>query len=72
MEIDRFHYGYGIITGQIKEILKWKELPENHGLRELMMVPIMVRFYDVCTTDDNLSVKSKRSNYVILKRDRQI
>lgn len=57
MELDRFHYGYGIITGQVKEILKWKELPENHSLRKLMMVPIMVRFYDVCTTDDNLSVE---------------
>ena len=22
MELDRFHYGYGIITGQVKEILK--------------------------------------------------
>ena len=57
MEIDRLHYGYGIITGQIKEVLKWKELPENHSLRKLMMVPIMVRFYDVCTTDDNFSVE---------------
>lgn len=57
MELDRFHYGYGIITGQVKEILKWKELPENHSLRKLMMVPIMVRFYDVCTKDENLSVE---------------
>lgn len=57
VEIDRFHYNYGIITGQIKEILKWKELPEYHSLRTLMMVPIMVRFYDICTTDDSLSVE---------------
>lgn len=57
MEIDRFHYGYGIIMGQVKEILKWKELPETHSLRKLMMVPIMVRFYDICTTDDNISVE---------------
>lgn len=57
MELDRFHYGYGIITGQVKEILKWKELPEIHSLRTLMMVPIMVRFYDVCTTDEKLSVE---------------
>ncbi len=57
MELDRFHYGYGIVTGQVKEILKWKELPENHSLRTLMMVPIMVRCYDICTTNANLSVE---------------
>lgn len=57
MEIDRFHYGYGIITGQVREILKWEELPEYHSLRKLMMVPIMIRFYDICTTDADLSVE---------------
>lgn len=57
MEIDRFHYGYGIITGRIREIQKWKELPSQHSLRKLMTVPIMVRYYDICTTDANLSVE---------------
>ena len=57
MEFDRFHYCYGIITGQIKKILKWKELPEFHSLRSLLMIPIMVRFYNVCTTDDSLTVE---------------
>ncbi len=55
IEIDRFHYGYGIITGQIRQIRKWKELPEHHSLRKLMMVPIMVRYYDIRTTNGNLS-----------------
>lgn len=57
IEVDRFRYCYGIITGQVKEILKWNELSEFHSLRSLMMVPIMVRFYDICTMDDNLSVE---------------
>ena len=57
VELDRFHYGYGIITGRIKEILKWDELPKKHSLRTAMMVPVMIRFYDICTTDDNLSVE---------------
>lgn len=56
IEIDRFRYGYGIITGRLKEIRKWKELPEHHSLRKLMMVPIMVRYYDIYTTNKNLSV----------------
>jgi hypothetical protein len=55
IEIDRFHYSYGLITGQVNNIRKWKELPENHSLRELMMVPIMVRYYELVTTDSGLS-----------------
>ncbi len=51
MEMDRFHFCYGIITGQVKHIQKWEELPENHSLRKIMMVPIMVRYYQVVTTD---------------------
>lgn len=61
MEVDRFHYCYGIITGQIKEIRKWKELPEHHSLRSLMMVPNMVRYYDLTTTDANLSLEELSS-----------
>lgn len=55
-EVDRFQYTYGIIIGQVKEILKWPELPEYHSMRKLMMVPIMVRFFDICTKNDNLTV----------------
>ena len=49
IEIDRFHYGYGLITGKVLEIRKWPELPRLHSLRSLMMVPIMVRYYDLIT-----------------------
>jgi len=56
VELDRFHYVYGVITGEIKQIRKWKELPKRHSLRSLMMVPIMIRFFEFVTTDGELSV----------------
>jgi len=46
VEIDRFHYCYGLITGELRKILKWSDLPKWHSLRKLMTVPIMIRFYD--------------------------
>lgn len=51
MEIDRFRYGYGIVTGEVRRIRKWPELPEPHTLRALMTVPVIVRYYDRITTD---------------------
>jgi len=57
IELDRFRYGYGIITGEISKIRKWEELPKRHSLRSLMTVPIMVRNYDLVTTNGNLSVE---------------
>lgn len=57
VEVDRFHYCYGLITGQIRRIQKWEELPQQHSLQSVMMVPIMVRFYNVRTTNPDLSVE---------------
>ncbi len=57
VEVDRFHYCYGLITGQICRIQKWKELPKSHSLQSVMMVPIMVRYYDVRTMNPGLSVE---------------
>lgn len=57
MEIDRFRYCYGLITGEVKSILKWEELPKRHSLRQLMMVPIMVRYYQLVTERGDLTEK---------------
>ena len=55
MELDRNRYCYGIITGEIRRLHKMPELPEKHSLRSLMMVPIMVRYYNLITDDPNLT-----------------
>lgn len=55
MELDRTHYSYGIITGTVKKFLAMPELPERHSLRQLMMVPIMVRLYHLVTEDPSLT-----------------
>lgn len=60
MELDRTHYCYGIITGTIKKLTAMPELPEKHSLRQLMMVPIMVRAYQLITEDPNLKADTLR------------
>ena len=68
IEMDRFHYCYGLITGQIRDILKWPELPEHHSLRTLMMVPIMVRYYDLITERPDMNAK-ELSRYQLSRVD---
>lgn len=66
MEFDRTRYCYGIITGIIEKLKTMPELPEKHSLRQLMMVPIMVRPYQLITHDPDL--KSNELSYVPLGR----
>jgi len=54
MELDRTQYCYGIITGNIRDFEAMPELPKKHSLRQLMMVPLMVRYYRINTEDPNL------------------
>lgn len=54
VELDRFRYCYGLIIGEVKKIRKWDELPERHSMRSLMMVPLMIRFYELVTTNGEL------------------
>ena len=56
IEVDRFNYCYGLITGKIKDILKWPELPEFHSMRTLMTVPIMIRYFDLVTERSDMTV----------------
>lgn len=55
MDYDRTRCCYGIITGEISQIKAMPELPEKHSLRQLMMVPIMVRAYQLLTENPNLT-----------------
>lgn len=54
IETDRLHYCYGLITGEVKKIREWPELPEKHSMRSFMMVPVMVRFYELITENGEL------------------
>ena len=55
--IDRFRYCYGLITGKVLEIRKWPELPEFHSLRNLMTVPVMVRYFALTTERADLTAE---------------
>ncbi len=56
-EIDREHYGYGIIIGKIHELLKYGVFLEDHPMRNLMTVPILTRIYFIKTKNKNLTVE---------------
>ncbi len=56
-QVDRRHYTYGLILGKTREIEKWKELPEVHSFRYIMMQPVIVRMYDFVTTDKDMTEK---------------
>lgn len=49
MACDRTHWCYGIITGEVKQLRRMPEMPENSTFNTLMMVPIMVRLYALIT-----------------------
>ena len=55
MELDRTHYCYGIITGEIKKLRKLPELPKKHSFLSLMTVPIAVRLYRLITERKDLT-----------------
>ena len=61
VEMDRFHYAYGLITGEVKKIQKWSELPERHSMHSLMMVPVMVRFFELVTTNGELKANDLKN-----------
>ncbi len=55
IEADRFNYCYGIITGEVQKIREWAEFPQYHSLHTAMMVPLMIRYYELVTPDPTLT-----------------
>ena len=56
VEVDRFRYAYGLITGEVRKMEKWPEFPQGaHSLKNLMAVPVFVRFYELLTENPNLT-----------------
>ncbi len=57
-QVDRQHYAYGLILGKTREIEKWDELPKEHSLRNVMMQPVILRMYDLVTTDKDMTAET--------------
>lgn len=55
MAYDRTRYCYGVITGEVKQLRRMPEMPENSSFHHLMMVPIMVRLYGLVTERADLT-----------------
>lgn len=56
-EVDLEHYGFGLIIGQIRKMQKDGLLQDEHILRTTMGVPLLVRLYQLKTTDKNKPVE---------------
>lgn len=48
-------FTYCLILGKVREILKWKEVPEDHPLQNVMTQPIIYRQYGIVTEDPDLT-----------------
>ena len=53
-ELDREHYGFGLIIGQIREMKKDGLFPPEHALDSTMCVPLLIRLYLVKTKDKKM------------------
>ena len=48
-------YTYGLILGRVRDMLKWKEIPDEHPLQACMAQPILYRQYDIVTENRNMT-----------------
>lgn len=48
-------YTYCLILGKVRDILKWKEIPEEHPLHKVMTQPIIYRQYGIITDDPDMT-----------------
>lgn len=55
-EFDREYYGYALIVGQIRNMIKDNLVKENHALKNTMSVPLLIRCYLLKTKNKKLSV----------------
>ncbi len=64
-EIDRENYGYGLIIGKIRELIKQGLFPKGHPMHSAMMIPLLIRLYVIKTKDSNLSVDEISKNKLL-------
>lgn len=55
-EIDREHYGFGIIIGKLRDLLMQGVFPQGHPMHSAMTVPLLIRLYTIKAKDKDLSV----------------
>lgn len=48
-------YTYGLILGRVRDMLKWKEMPDGHPLHSCMAQPILYRQYNIVTENKDMT-----------------
>jgi len=61
-------YTYCLILGKVRDILKWKEVPDNHPLQRIMCQPIAFRQYALITENSNLTADDLKK-YPLMQTD---
>ncbi|MGN1417615.1 MAG: immunity 26/phosphotriesterase HocA family protein, partial [Oscillospiraceae bacterium] len=50
-------YTYALILGKVRQLEKWKELPEEHPMRSMMTQPIIFRQYAIVTENPDMTAE---------------
>ncbi|MWC29795.1 immunity 26/phosphotriesterase HocA family protein [Paenibacillus sp. MMS18-CY102] len=62
-EIDREHYGFGLIIGEFKQLVK--HVPKNHPWHILMTVPLLIRMFEIKTKDQDIALDDVYSHRLL-------
>lgn len=57
IQLSPTEYTYCLILGKVRQIEKWKELPEKHPMRCAMCRPIIYRQYNIKTENPNMTAQ---------------
>lgn len=61
-------YTYCLILGKVRDILKWKEVPDDHPLQRMMCQPIAFRQYALITENSDMTAGDLKE-YPLMQTD---
>lgn len=64
-EMDREHYGFGLIIGKLRELEKLGVFCDDHPMLNVMTVPIFIRFYKIKTKDKDMPINEIIKNELL-------
>lgn len=56
-KISTTQYTYGLILGKVRQLEKWPEIPKGHPIQCTMSQPLLIRQYDIFTTNPHMTAE---------------
>lgn len=56
-QISTTQYTYGLILGKVRQLEKWPEIPKGHPIMCTMTQPLLIRQYDIITTNPHMTAE---------------